>query len=144
MHRDIAPVLAATLRHSLPGITGGRYRDVIVDPATLQVQVCGESRRWRRAERLSYGTGDQIYLLLRIALADHLTRGHDSCPLILDDVTVHADSVRTTAILALLRQISAQRQVILFTQEDQVANWAGEHLTSPDHAVWTLPTLPPD
>jgi len=144
VHRDIAPVLAATLRHSLPGITGGRYRDVIVDPATLQVQVCGESRRWRRAERLSYGTGDQIYLLLRIALADHLTRGHDSCPLILDDVTVHADSVRTTAILALLRQISVERQVILFTQEGQVASWAREHLTSPDHAVRTLPALPPD
>jgi hypothetical protein len=144
VHRDIAPVLAATLRQWLPGITGGRYRDVIVDPATLQVQVCGESRRWRRAERLSYGTADQIYLLLRIALADHLTTGHDSCPLILDDVTVHADSVRTTAILALLLQISAERQVILFTQEDQVANWAREHLTSPGHAVRTLPTLPPD
>jgi recombinational DNA repair ATPase RecF len=143
VHRDIAPVLAATLRQWLPGITGGRYSDVIVDPATLQVQVCGESRRWRSAERLSYGTADQIYLLLRIALADHLTTGHDTCPLILDDVTVHADSARTTAILALLLQVSAGRQVILFTQEDQVADWARVHLTSPDHAIRTLPTLPP-
>jgi uncharacterized protein YhaN len=144
VHRDIAPVLAATLRRWLPGITGGRYSDVIVDPATLQVQVCGDSRRWRRAERLSYGTADQIYLLLRIALADHLTTGHDTCPLILDDITVHADNVRTTAMLAFLLQISAKRQVVLFTQEDQVANWARLHLTSPDHAIRTLPTLPPD
>jgi recombinational DNA repair ATPase RecF len=144
VHRDIAPVLAATLRQWLPEITGGRYTDVIVDPATLQVQVCGESRRWRQAERLSYGTADQIYLLLRIALADHLTKSHDTCPLILDDVTVHADSARTTAILTLLLHISAERQVILFTQEDQVANWARLHLTSPDHAVRTLPALPPD
>ena len=70
--------------------------------------------------------------------------GHDNCPLILDDITVHADRARTTAILALLLQISAERQVILFTQEDQVANWAREHLTSPDHAVRTLPMLPSD
>ena len=142
VHRDIAPVLAATLRHWLPGITGGRYTDVIVDPATLQVQVCAESRRWRQAQRLSYGTADQIYLLLRIALADHLTRGHDTCPLILDDVTVHADSARTRAILALLLKIAGERQVILFTQEDQVADWAREHLTSPQQAIHELPTLP--
>jgi uncharacterized protein YhaN len=69
--------------------------------------------------------------------------GHDMCLLILDDVTVHADSARTTAILALLLQVSAERQVILFTQEDQVADWACVHLTSPDHAIRTLPTLPP-
>jgi DNA repair exonuclease SbcCD ATPase subunit len=144
VHRDIAPVLATTLRQWLPGITGGRYTDVIVDPATLQVQVCGKSRRWRQAERLSYGTADQIYLLLRIALADHLTKGHDTCPLILDDVTVHADSERTQAILTLLLQISDERQVILFTQEDQVADWAREHLTSPQQAIHALPTLPAD
>lgn len=144
VHHDIAPVLAATLKQWLPDITGSRYADVIVAPATLQVEVCGESRRWRQAQYLSYGTADQIYLLLRMALAKHLTTGHDTCPLILDDVTVHADSARTTAILDLLLRISAERQVILFTQEDQVANWARAHLTSPDHAVRVLRPLPPD
>jgi DNA repair exonuclease SbcCD ATPase subunit len=144
VHRDIAPVLAATLKQWLPGITADRYTDAIVDPGTLRVQVCGPPRRWRPAERLSYGTAEQIYLLLRIALADHLTQGRDTCPLILDDVTVHADPARTRAILALLLEIAVGRQVILFSQEDQVARWAREHLTGPDHAVRTLPRLPPD
>jgi DNA repair protein SbcC/Rad50 len=110
----------------------------MVDPTTLALQVCGTSRRWRRADQLSYGTAEQIYLLLRIALADHLTRNHDTCPLILDDATVHADAVRTDGILTLLLNIAAERQVILFTREEQVAAWAKTRLTSPDHAIRVL------
>ena len=72
-------------------MTENRYIDVTVNPNTLQVDVCGPARQWHKADLLSYGTAEQIYLLLRIALADHLTKHHDTCPLILDDVTVHAD-----------------------------------------------------
>jgi hypothetical protein len=143
-HRDIAPVLAATIRQWLPAVTADRYTDVTVNPTTLQVDVCGPTRRWRKADLLSYGTAEQIYLLLRIALADHLTRHHDTCPLILDDATVHADLARTHDILDLLLKIAAHRQVILFTQEDQVAAWAREHLDPPYHAIHALQPLAAD
>ena len=73
MHRDVAPVLAGTLRGWLPRVTEGRYTDATVDPETLEVQVCGPRRRWRRAALLSQGTREQIYLLLRMALVEHLT-----------------------------------------------------------------------
>jgi hypothetical protein len=139
VHRDIAPVLAETVGRWLPAVTEGRYAEVIVSPTDLKVSVRSPgSSRWRDADRLSYGTAEQIYLLLRVALADHLTRDHDTCPLILDDVTVHADSHRTRDILDLLHEIAAERQVILFTQEDQVASWSEEHLTSPAHRVHRL------
>ena len=138
VHRDIAPVLAVTVNRWLPTVTAGRYTDVMVNPTTLQVQVCGPSRRWREADLLSYGTAEQVYLLLRVALADHLTRNHDTCPLIFDDVTVHADSARTRGILDLLLKIAEERQVIIFTQEEQVAAWAREHLTGPDNIIHTL------
>jgi DNA repair exonuclease SbcCD ATPase subunit len=138
VHRDIAPVLAHTVRQWLPQLTGGRYTDVAVDPTTLKVEVCGPSRHWRRAELLSYGTAEQIYLLLRVALADHLTRGRDTCPLILDDVTVHADSSRTRDVLELLLKVSQDRQVVLFTQENEVADWARVKLAPPYHAIREL------
>jgi uncharacterized protein YhaN len=138
VHRDIAPLLAATLKDLLAAVTDGRYTDVMVDPESLLVQVCGESRRWRKADLLSYGTAEQVYLLLRVALAGHLTKGHDTCPLLLDDVTVHADAARTRDILSLLMQVAANRQVIVFTQEDQVAAWARENLTDPQHAIREL------
>ena len=141
VHRDIAPALAATIQGWLPAVTADRYTDVTVNPITLQVEVCGPTRQWRKADLLSYGTAEQIYLLLRIALADHLTRNHDTCPLILDDVTVHADHARTRDILDLLLKIAAHRQVILFSQEDHVAAWARENLNSPDHAIHALQPL---
>ncbi|MCX2934708.1 AAA family ATPase [Mycobacterium sp. CVI_P3] len=138
VHRDIAPLLAATLKDWLPTITDDRYTDVMVDPESLLVQVCGKSRRWRRADLLSYGTAEQVYLLLRVALADHLTRGHDTCPLLLDDATVHADAARTRDILNLLLRVADNRQVVVFTQEEQVATWARENLTNPQHTIREL------
>jgi uncharacterized protein YhaN len=115
---------------------------VIVDPLTLQVQVCGPTRRWRQADRLSYGTAEQVYLLLRIALAQHLARDGTSCPLLLDDVTVHADATRTEQILALLLAASADRQIVLFSQQEQVFQWAQKELTGPRHAVRELAPVP--
>lgn len=144
VHRNIAPVLRAALNQWLPTVTAGRYTDAMVNPTTLQVEVCGPSRRWRKADLLSYGTAEQIYLLLRIALADHLTRNHDTCPLILDDATVHADADRTGEILDLLLKVAQERQIILFTQENQVATWAQDNLTGPDHAVRKLTPVPVD
>jgi DNA repair exonuclease SbcCD ATPase subunit len=128
VHRDIAPVLADTLRAWLPAVTGGRYVDATVNPATLEVKVCGPRRNWREADRLSIGTAEQVYLLLRVALAQHLTTTGEKCPLLLDDVTVQADDDRTREVLDLLLRLSADRQVVLFAQEPIVAEWAQEHL----------------
>jgi uncharacterized protein YhaN len=140
-HRDIAPVLADTVRRSLPTITGGRYHDVIVDPRTLGVQVCGPSRRWRAADQLSHGTAEQVYLLLRLALARHLVRDGTTCPMLLDDVTVHADGRRVHALLDLLHEAAADRQIVLFTQQDQVLDWARANLSDPRHAIRELPVV---
>jgi hypothetical protein len=142
VHRDIAPLLADSVKAWLPKVTGGRYVDVIVTPTTLEVQVKSAGGNWRRADLLSYGTAEQIYLLLRIALADHLTRGHDTCPLLLDDVTVHADSARTVDILSLLHEVSKERQIVLFTQETDVAQWAQQQLSEPRDSVVHLTPVP--
>jgi len=142
VHRDIAPVLAKTLRSWLPGVTGGRYIDASVDPATLQVMVTGPGRRWRAADRLSVGTAEQVYLLLRVALAQHLTTTNEACPLLLDDVTVQADDERAKQVLDLLLRLSEHRQVVLFAQESTVAAWAAQNLTGkPEHLLLKLPQV---
>jgi uncharacterized protein YhaN len=115
---------------------------VIVDPGTLTVQVRAEGGRLRDAGGLSYGTAEQVYLLLRVALAEHLVRRGESCPLILDDVTVHADRDRTTRVLELLLRVAERHQVVLFSQQDQVRDWARERLTDPRHALRHLTPVP--
>ena len=120
VHRDVARLLAEAIRGWLPRLTGDRYDDVSVDPESLDVKVRGTSFGWRSAALLSQGTAEQVYLLLRVALATHLTQAREVCPLVLDDVTTQSDRQRSLAILELLHEISRERQIVFFTQEDDV------------------------
>ncbi len=129
VHRDIAPHLVNALTPWINAVTGGRYSKVAVDPTDLMVRVSGDGGRLRDATLLSHGTTEQIYLLFRVAMASLLTKASgETCPLLLDDVTVHCDSERQTAILNLLQKISCERQVILFSQEPETLAWAEQHL----------------
>lgn len=60
-------------------------------------------------------------------MAERLTTG-ESCPLLLDDVTAQTDPVRTPPILDLLHGLSTTHQVVVFSQEDDVAAWARANL----------------
>lgn len=132
VHRDIAPVLAAKVRDRLARVTDGRYVEVSIDPETLKVQVRDAGGRWRNAEFLSHGTTEQIYLLLRVAMAQILTEPGTHCPLLIDDSTVQSDPKRTRAILDVLRDVSIEHQVIVFSQEDDVTTWAQRNLGTRD------------
>jgi hypothetical protein len=139
-HRTIAPLLRNALERWLPSVTSGRYSEALVDPDTLRVQVRGRGSRWRDAHLLSHGTAEQIYLLLRVAMAEYLTRSPEKAPLLLDDVTVQADVERKEAMLTVLKAISAERQVVLFSQELDVYEWAKRNLIEPEGKVICLPT----
>ena len=141
VNRDIAPTLAAALRQWLPDVTSGAvWTDARVDPSDLNVQVLGPDHEWREAQRLSHGTAEQIYLLLRVVLAERLAVTGETCPLILDDVLVQCDRVRTRALLSVLLAVSRTRQIILLTQEEEVLQWAQQNLVEPDRLVM-LPGL---
>ena len=136
VHRTVAPVLAETVREWLPRVTGGRYTDCRLDPENLAVEVATTSGRWQRAEVLSHGTAEQVYLLLRLALARHLAS--QSCPLILDDAVAASDSERKHALLESLLAISESTQVILFTHEDDVRAWGRGRLEGEPHKLIEL------
>jgi hypothetical protein len=125
VHRNIAPVLAATIEHWLPIVSGGAYVEATLDPSTLAVRV-KEARtgQWRPAHLLSEGTREQIYLLLRVAMAQHLVTTGETAPLILDEVTAQSDHARKLQFLEVLHELSAERQVIVFSHDDEVCDWA--------------------
>ena len=129
VHRSLAPKLLDALRPRISEITNGRYQDVRVNVESLDVQVCGDGKNWRNANLLSRGTTEQIYLLLRVVMSRYLTQDVETCPLILDDVTVNCDPDRQGAILSFLHEISSEQQLILFSQEPEIAEWAQEHLS---------------
>ncbi len=136
VHRTVAPVLAETVREWLPRVTGGRYTDCRVNPEKLAVEVATTNGRWQRAEVLSHGTAEQVYLLLRLALARHLAS--QGCPLILDDAVAASDSQRKHDLLETLLAVSESTQVILFTHEDDVCAWAQGRLVGGPHKLTEL------
>ena len=128
VHADLAPVLENSIRPWVARITRGRYDDVRVNPATLELQAREVGGEFRSASVLSHGTTEQLFLLLRLALVQWLTTTDEKAPIVLDDITVQSDTDRTLAALELLHELSTERQIVLFSQEDEVLRWAEEHL----------------
>ena len=61
---------------------------------------------------------DQLYLALRLAVAEELT---PKAPLILDDALVRFDDKRMKEAVCILRELAENRQVILFTCQGREA-----------------------
>ncbi len=140
IHRQLAPDLRDAVGKRLAKVTGGRYSKVRIDPEDgLEVSLQTANHDWHSASELSRGTCDQVYLLLRIALAEALGNRTETAPLFLDDATVHCDAERTVRFLDLLLELSEERQIVVFTQEAEVRDWAMERvIANPRHAVVAL------
>ncbi len=112
LQRRFAPQIAYRASQYLNSLTGGRYdRLQLTDDLSLHTAAAGESAsrpgHWR-----SDGTVDQLYLALRLAVADELT---PEAPLVLDDALARFDDTRLAAALALLGRSAQSRQILLFT-----------------------------
>jgi hypothetical protein len=142
VHRDLAPILAQAVGRWLPIVSGSRYVEASVDPASLAIRVKeAATGQWRQARLLSEGTREQIYLLLRVAMAEHLVITGERSPLLLDEVTAQADGARKRELLGVLHRLSEERQVIVFTHDDEVAAWAEAELRAPQDALVRLPAV---
>lgn len=119
LQRRFAPRIAQQAQALFGQLTGNRYDRLTLDQdLALHVGAKGEdtlrSSLWR-----SDGTVDQLYLALRLAVAQELT---PQAPLILDDALVRFDDTRHAAAMDILRQQAQKKQVILFTCQSRERN----------------------
>ena len=93
-------------------MTNGRYQRLsLCQDLSLEASAEGENTLRNTLWR-SEGTVDQLYLALRLAVAEELT---PEAPLILDDALVRFDDTRLKAALDILDEEAKNKQVILFT-----------------------------
>ncbi|MEP6469913.1 MAG: hypothetical protein ABJC24_09105, partial [Chloroflexota bacterium] len=143
IHRDLAPILGQAVARWLPIVSRGAYAEISVDPAHLTVSVKErQTGQWRDARLLSEGTREQIYLLLRVAMAQHLVTTGETAPLLLDEVTAQSDGDRKRELLGVLHKLSGERQVVLFTHDDDVVAWAEGALHEPKDRLVRLDPQP--
>ena len=103
----------------LERVTAGRYRRVQVDDQDLSLKVYAPERGdWVDVSSLSQGTLDTVYLAARIGLV-RLVTGDRRPPLVLDDPFVTLDDDRAKRALELLRDVSADFQVIYLTTSNR-------------------------
>lgn len=72
--------------------------------------------------QLSQGAQDQVYLSLRLAIAD-LVAGNLALPFIFDDPFLNCDADRLEMIRETLQRIAADRQVLVFTHRQELQAW---------------------
>ncbi|MEY8753615.1 AAA family ATPase [Peribacillus frigoritolerans] len=112
--REHLPKVIADAERHFSFLTNGSYRKIILDQSGEGILVQRSDGLSFRVEEVSRGTAEQIYVSLRLALADH-TFENDSFPLIIDDSFVNFDAERTKRILELLKKVSEKRQILFFT-----------------------------
>lgn len=121
--RQFAPKLETQLSDALSRLTVGRYSQVKIDPSTLAVTLrLANSDTSIKSDRLSTGTRDLVYLMLRIGIAQIMSSSGEKPPLLLDDTLVHLDHDRYVRTLEFLQQLASETQMFLFTKDEWVAD----------------------
>ncbi len=112
LQRRFAPRISKRTQALFSKLTGNRYdRLTLSEDFSLNASTAQEDTL-RPASWRSDGTVDQLYLALRLAVAEELT---PDAPLILDDALVRFDDQRLTAALDILQETAQNKQVIVFT-----------------------------
>jgi hypothetical protein len=110
-----SPVISRKAGEIYQQLTGGRYDSLTFDKSlSASAKRTGEPVSHDLLS-LSAGTGDQVYLALRLAICGLISDPENPCPIILDDALVHFDDARANAALDYFRCLAETRQVILFT-----------------------------
>ena len=118
LQRRFAPRITRRAQKLLTAMTDGRYNMVTMGvDFSLQARAEQEDTL-REALWRSDGTMDQLYLALRLAVAEELT---PEAPLVLDDALVRFDDQRMKAAVDILSQMGREKQVILFTCQGREA-----------------------
>lgn len=115
LHARFSPRLSQQAESYFAQLTQGAFSQITLDrDFSVTVGQAG-SLTPRPLALLSQGTRDQLYLALRLGVADLVLPTPDACPLILDDALLAFDDDRLAEALHLLTELAAKRQVILFT-----------------------------
>lgn len=119
--KNYAQKIIATASATFNAITNGRYQSLQRKDGRLFL-ITSEGEMIT-PDRISQGARDQLYLSLRLALAETLS-SKIKIPLILDDPFVHCDAERLQAIKKLFSHLASDWQILLFTcQPERFQDW---------------------
>ena len=121
--RDRQPRTLAEASEFLKRLTNDKYHRIWTPLGEETLLVDDDEGNTFDISWISRGAREQLFIALRLALASEFARHGSVLPLILDDVLVNFDSLRTMAAIQVLLDVAAMgsgRQIFLFTCHEHV------------------------
>ncbi|MEG2420309.1 MAG: AAA family ATPase [Oscillospiraceae bacterium] len=114
-----SPEVNRTAGEIFSKLTGGEYTAVALTRDFEALATESGGLLPRRALTLSRGTGDQLYLAVRLGVCDLALAGAETVPLVLDDALVTFDDRRLALALDYLKERGTRQQILLFSCQDR-------------------------
>lgn len=116
MRNTVTPKFTQKLSKAISEITNNKYDKIMFnDKEGLIVEL--ENGNYVPVSKLSIGTIDQLYLSLRLSMAEELSK--ESLPIILDEAFAYYDENRLENILKYINSKFNNHQIIIFTCTDR-------------------------
>lgn len=111
-------------------LTLGKYVEVTINDDQSGLSICDKDGKWfdTTKDRLSQATREQLYLALRISIADLFDEKSIIFPMFFDEALITWDKRRMKAVMRLLSKMSMHRQVIIFTCHDWLKDMISDYL----------------
>ncbi|MBR7178080.1 MAG: AAA family ATPase [Oscillospiraceae bacterium] len=116
LQRRFAPQITHRAGEYLNRLTDGVYDRISISDELIVLAARGDETTLRTALWRSEGTGDQMYLALRLAVWETVA---PHAPLILDDALIRFDQKRMERAMDLLSDLAGQRQILLFSCQER-------------------------
>ncbi len=121
--RERQPLVVQRASELFSTVTAGAYTRIVTNGGAAQraasreraIEVIDDAGRRFEATALSAGTIEQLYLCLRLALAETFADQSVSLPFVMDDVLVNFDPQRARAIATAIASAAERHQVFLLT-----------------------------
>jgi uncharacterized protein YhaN len=114
--RNCQPATLALASKYLEQLTRGKYGNVWTPLGQRELRIDDERGQSFSIEQLSGGTREQLFLAVRMATIYELGQRGVDLPMVLDDVLVNFDQVRTEAAVDALCEFAEEnRQILFFT-----------------------------
>ncbi len=109
-------------------LTGYRYGRVFMpaEEGAGELRVVDAEGQTKKAQMLSRGTKEQLYLAFRLAVVEEFSESRAPLPLVLDDILVNFDPRRAKNAAKVLARLSARHQVLAFTCHTWMRELLGE------------------
>lgn len=121
LQNRFSPALGEKSAEIFTKLTQGKYNRVLLDREMTPSAQEADRLAPHEASLLSQGASDQLYLAVRLAVCQLVLPAENAAPIILDDALVSFDDGRMAAALDYLLELSAQRQILLFTCQSREA-----------------------